>query len=122
MSTGIEIKAVKAITQEDIAELKRDIMALSPEQRAEIENVVPECITTNAGGNKNIELNNLKANPDVAAKLFQFVKKMTKKNQQRESRRKKDQLRREKKQREKALNNGPVFNSADASKPGVAVH
>jgi hypothetical protein len=80
MSTGIEIKAVKAITQEDIAELKRDIMALSPEQRAEIENVDPECITTNAVGNKNIELNNLKANPDVAAKLFQFVKKMTKKN------------------------------------------
>ena len=90
MSTGIEIKTVKAFTAQDIAELKRDIVALLPDQRAEIENVVPECITINADGVKNIELSNLKANPDLATKLIQFVKKMTKKNQQRESRRKKD--------------------------------
>ena len=37
-----------AATEEELAELKRDIEALKEEQRADIEKVVPECITTNA--------------------------------------------------------------------------
>lgn len=80
-----------------MAELKRDIMSLSFEQKDLIEREIPECITKNAQGNKNIEISNLKANPDIAKTLIDFVKKLTKKNQQRESRRKKDAKRREEK-------------------------
>jgi len=37
--------AAKPITTEELAELRRDIEALKEEQRADIEKVVPECIT-----------------------------------------------------------------------------
>lgn len=93
--------AVKPLTGEELAELKRDIEALKEEQRADIEKVVPECITTNAQGNKNIELTSLKQNPATAARLVKYVKEQTKKNQQREWRRRRDVERRAKKQREK---------------------
>ena len=92
---------IKPLTGEELAELKRDIEALKEEQRADIEKVVPECITTNAQGNKNIELTSLKQNPETAAKLVAYVKAQTKKNQQREWRRRRDVERRAKKQREK---------------------
>jgi hypothetical protein len=98
--------AAKPITTEELAELRRDIEALKEEQRADIEKVVPECITQNAQGNKNIELTSLKQNPETAAKLVAYVKAQTKKNQQREWRRRRDVERRAKKAREKILNNG----------------
>lgn len=99
-------QAVKPLTAEELAELKREIEALKEEQRADIEKVVPECITTNAQGNKNIELTRLKQNPETTAKLVRYVKAQTKKNQQREGRRRRDAERRLEKQKEKALNSG----------------
>lgn len=66
--------AAKPLTSEELAELRRDIEALKEEQRTDIEKVVPECITTNAQGNKNIELTSLKQNPETAAKLVAYVK------------------------------------------------
>lgn len=72
---------IKPLTAEDLNELKRDIENLKEEQRAEIENVVPECITSNPQGNKNIELSSLKELPQAAAKLIEYVKAQTKKNQ-----------------------------------------
>ena len=76
---NIDIKTipqVKPLTGEELAELKRDIEALKEEQRADIEKVVPECITTNAQGNKNIELTSLKQNPATAARLVKYVKEL----------------------------------------------
>lgn len=103
-----------------MAELKRDIMSLSNDQRDQIEREIPECITTNAQGNKNIELSNLKANPEIAKSLIDFVKKLTKKNQQRESRRKKDAKRREERRMRDMQNTGFKGNDPNKNAAGAA--
>lgn len=69
---------------------------------------MPECITTNAQGNKNIELPRLKEDPVAAQKLIAYVKGETRKNRLREVRRERDVARRAKKKRDKEVLDGRI--------------
>ena len=97
--------ACKPLTQEELTQLRHDVEALTPDQRTGIEAVVPECITVNAEGVKNIELHRLRSHPELGSKLLAYVKAQTKKNQQREQRKRKDRIRREQRARIKAEEN-----------------
>ena len=66
---------VKPLTAEEFQQLRDDIAnKLNDEQRAGIEDIIPDCISKNEMGQKNIELSMLKQFPEKARKLKDYVK------------------------------------------------